>query len=113
MTTVNPGSPGRQRSEDAAATALIGTGQGSDLAEAYLATHQGPHGDAPAADSVLTAPMDGSGRSVAPALVAAHARVGEQRSTGDTRVAVYAAEDSSGFGPAIQIVTDQGAMVMD
>ncbi len=113
MTTVNPGSPGRQRSEDTDATEVIRTGRKGDLAEAYLATHQGPHGDAPAADSVLTAPMDVSGRSVPPALVAAHARVGEQRSTGDTRVAVYAAEDSSGVGPAIQIVTDQGAMVMD
>ncbi|MGH7290501.1 MAG: NAD-glutamate dehydrogenase, partial [Myxococcota bacterium] len=36
-----------------------------------------------------------------------------QRSTGDTKVAAYAADDPSGVGPAIQIVTDQSPMLMD
>ncbi|TPG33218.1 NAD-glutamate dehydrogenase [Mycobacterium hodleri] len=57
--------------------------------------------------------MDLLERTVSPALLAAHGRVGQQRSTGDTKVAVYSAGDSSGIGPAIQIVTDQDAIVMD
>ena len=32
---------------------------------------------------------------------------------GDTRVAVYAADDPAGFGPALQIVTDNATMLMD
>ncbi len=113
MTTVNPGSPGRQRSDGAVETAVIDTGLTSGLVKAYLATHQGPRGDAPAADTAMTMPLDLSGRTVSPALLAAHARVGQQRSTGDTKVAVYSAGDSNGVGPAIQIVTDQSAMLMD
>ncbi len=112
MTTVNPGFPGRQRSDDRAG-AVIDTGLAGALADAYLATHQGPHGDAPSADASVTMPLDLSSRTVSPALLAAHARVGGQRSTGDTKVAVYAAEDPSGIGPAIQIVTDHSAMLMD
>ncbi|MBJ7338855.1 NAD-glutamate dehydrogenase [Mycolicibacterium sp.] len=113
MTTVNPGSPGRQRSDDETETAAIDTGLTSGLAKAYLATHQGPHGDSPAADTALTVPLDLAGRTVSPALLAAHARVGRQRSAGETKVAVHSAGDSSGVGPAIQIVTDQDAVLMD
>ncbi len=32
---------------------------------------------------------------------------------GETRVAVYADDDSAGFGPALQVVTDQASMLMD
>ncbi|MDT5316850.1 MAG: glutamate dehydrogenase [Mycobacterium sp.] len=113
MATVNPGFAGQQRGDESAETTVIDTSLTSGLAKAYLATHQGPHGDAPAADTAVTMPLDLSARMVSPALVAAHARVGRQRSTGDTKVAVYSAEDSSGVGPAIQIVTDQSAMLMD
>jgi glutamate dehydrogenase len=113
MTTVNPGFPGRQGSDGAAETAVIDTGLTGGFANAYLATHQGPHGDAPAADTAVTMPLDLSGRTVSPALLAAHARLGRQRYTGDTKVAVYSADDAGGFGPAIQIVTDQSAMLMD
>ena len=76
MTTVNPGSPGQQRGDGQAETAVIDTGRTSGLARAYLATHQGPHGDAPAADASVTMPLDVTGRLVSPALLAAHARVG-------------------------------------
>jgi glutamate dehydrogenase len=85
------------------------------LARAYLATYQGPHGDAPAADSAVTAPVDQSaiGRLVSPAMLAAHSRLGARRSMGETKVAVYPADDPSGVGPALQLVTDQSGMLMD
>jgi len=85
------------------------------LARAYLATYQGPHGDAPAADSAVTAPVDQSaiGRLVSPAMLAAHSRLGARRSIGETKVAVYPADDPSGVGPALQLVTDQSGMLMD
>ena len=85
------------------------------LARAYMATYHGPHGDAPGADSAVTAPVDrrALGRLTSPALVVAHSRLGQQRSFGDTRVAVYADDDPGGFGPALQIVTDNSSMLMD
>ena len=87
----------------------------ASVARAYLATYQGPHGDAPAADASVTAPIDqsGAGRMVSPALLAAHAALGGQRSTGETKVAVLGGDDPSGVGPALQVVTDQSAMLMD
>jgi glutamate dehydrogenase len=85
------------------------------LARAYMATYRGPHGDAPGADSAVTAPVDRTalGRLTSPALVEAHCRLGQHRSFGDTRVAVYADDDPAGFGPALQIVTDNASMLMD
>src|SRR6476661_1139233 len=85
------------------------------LARAYLATYRGPHGDAPGADSAVTGPVDRTavGRMMSPALVDAHLRLGRQRTLGDTRVAVYGEDDPAGFGPALQIVTDNASMLMD
>ena len=53
------------------------------------------------------------GRLVSPALVDAHYRLGRHRRLGDTRVAVYPDDDAGGFGPALQIVTDNASMLMD
>ena len=84
------------------------------LARAYMATYRGPHGDAPGADSAVTAPVDRTALGLmSPALVDAHLRLGRHRSLGDTRVAVYAENDPAGFGPALQIVTDNASMLMD
>ena len=85
------------------------------LARAYLATYRGPHGDAPGADSAVTGPVDrtAAGRLVSPALIDAHYRLGRHRRLGDTRVAVYPEDDAGGFGPAVQIVTDNASMLMD
>jgi glutamate dehydrogenase len=116
MTTANPGSPGRQRGDGTAETAVIDTGPTGSLAEAYLATHRGPHGGAPAADMAVPMspdPLDLSGGAVSPALLVSHARIGGQRFSGDTKVAVITAEDDGDVGPAIQIVTDQSPMLMD
>jgi glutamate dehydrogenase len=85
------------------------------LTRAYMVTYRGPHGDAPGADSAVTAPVDRTalGRLTSPALLDAHLRLGQHRSFGDTRVAVYAEDDPAGFGPALQIVTDNASMLMD
>jgi glutamate dehydrogenase len=85
------------------------------LARAYMATYRGPHGDAPGADSAVTAPVDRSAVKMllSPPLIEAHYRLGAHRAFGDTRVAVYAEDDPGGFGPALQIVTDNASMLMD
>jgi glutamate dehydrogenase len=84
------------------------------LARAYMATYRGPHGDAPGADSAVTAPVRAAvGTLISPAMIEAHLRLGRHRSFGDTRVAVYADDDPAGFGAALQIVTDNASMLMD
>lgn len=84
--------------------------------DAYIATHRGPHSDALGGDD--RSETDPSGRAVAasvvtPALLAAHARLAQHRPAGETRVAVYAADDPAGFGPALQVVTGHGGMLVD
>lgn len=87
------------------------------LVAAYVATFHGPHGDAPetASDAADTGPMIHAGfsRVVPRALIDAHARLAHRRHDGDTLVGVYAANHPGGFGPSLQIVTDQATMVMD
>src|SRR5277367_1642278 len=80
------------------------------ISKAYADSYQGPHDDEAGADSgpeSLTAP------AVTPALLSAHYRLGSHRPAGQSRVAVYPHDDPSGFGPALQVVTDDGAMLMD
>src|SRR5258705_822004 len=111
--TVNPGSgKGVDGSTD---SSPLSQGTIARLARAYMATYRGPHGDAPGADSAVTAPVDRTalGRLTSPVLVAAHYRLGQHRSVGETLVAVYAEDDPAGFGPALQIVTDNASMLMD
>ncbi len=85
------------------------------LARAYLATYRGPHGDAPGAEVTVSAPIDrlSAGRLVSPSLLDAHYRLGSHRKVGETLVGLYPEDDPGGFGPALQIVTDSAAMLMD
>ena len=46
-------------------------------------------------------------------MLAAHYRLGQHRPAGDSCVCVYPADDPAGFGPALQVVTDHGGMLMD
>jgi glutamate dehydrogenase len=110
--TVNPSG---DDFDGSANTTVLHKDANAKLARAYLQTYQGPHGDAPSADSAITAPVDQSvmGRLVSPALLTAHSRRGGQRTIGETKVGVYAADDAGGFGPALQLVTDQSPMLMD
>ena len=82
------------------------------ISKVYTDTYQGPHDDEAAADR---GSADGStaAAAVTPALLAAHYRLGLHRPTGESRVATYPPDDPGGFGPALQLVTDNGAMLMD
>ncbi|MGZ5363300.1 MAG: NAD-glutamate dehydrogenase [Mycobacterium sp.] len=116
--SVNPGAAGKpadpgSSGAGAAAPQALSPDQIARLAHAYLDTYRGPH-DAPAADASVTLPVDMTSRQMmGPGLVTAHHRLGRLRPVGDTRVAVYGADDPAGFGPAMQIVTDYTLMVMD
>lgn len=108
--TVKPAAPQQVRlSED-----VVGR-----LATAYLATHHGPHGDAPSSDVAVTVPVDRAitGKVMSPELLAAHVALGQRRAPGETLVAVYPAEApgkiSPEFAPALQVVTDPSPMMMD
>src|ERR1700684_830523 len=82
------------------------------ISKAYADSYHGPHDDGADADSG-SAPESMSAPAVTPALLSAHYRLGSHRPAGESRVAVYSHDDPSGFGPALQVVTDDGAMLMD
>jgi glutamate dehydrogenase len=80
------------------------------ISSAYSDSYQGAHEDKTDTESAtgsISAP------SVTPALLQSHYRLGSHRPAGESRVAVYPPDDSGGFGPALQVVTDDGAMLMD
>jgi glutamate dehydrogenase len=83
------------------------------IAKAYIESFRGPHtkehGGAPTGIIDLSVPAT----LVTPAILAAHYRLGQHRPPGQSCVAVYPAEDPAGFGPALQVVTDNGGMLMD
>ena len=85
------------------------------LLPAYLETYRGPHGGAPGSEGAVTGPVrrPAEGSSAGPALVEAQYRLGRQRAAGATLVAVYGADEPGGFGPALQVVTDNASMLMD
>src|ERR1700742_4975810 len=82
------------------------------ISKAYADSYQGPHDDQAEAESG-SAQESLSAPAVTPALLSAHYRLGSHRPTGESRVAVYPHDDPGGFGPALQVVTDDGAMLMD
>ncbi len=86
------------------------------VASAYIQTYRGSHSDS--LDSAEPTDTDPASRAAAtavvtPALEAAHARLARHRLPGESRVAVYPADDGCGFGPALQVVTEHGGMLMD
>jgi glutamate dehydrogenase len=78
------------------------------ISKAYSESYQGPH-----EDEADTGAERAAAPSVTPALLGAHYRLGSHRPAGESRVAVYPPDDAGGFGPALQVVTDDGAMLMD
>jgi glutamate dehydrogenase len=80
------------------------------ISSAYSDSYQGAHEDQTDTES---ATRSISTPSVTPALLQSHYRLGSHRPAGESRVAVYPPDDSGGFGPALQVVTDDGAMLMD
>ena len=83
------------------------------IAKAYIETYRGPHGVEPGV--VESGPIDLTVPTavVTPAMLGAHYRLGQHRPAGQSRVAVYPPDDPAGFGPALQVVTDHGGMLMD
>src|SRR5271155_387662 len=81
------------------------------ISKAYADSYQGPHDEAEADSG--SAPESLPAPAVTPALLSAHYRLGSHRPPGESRVAVYPHDDPGGFGPALQVVTDDGAMLMD
>jgi glutamate dehydrogenase len=83
------------------------------ISKAYIESYRGPHSDEPGAaetgpiDPIIPAAM------VTPAVLSAHYRLGQHRPSGESCVAVYPADDPAGFGPALEVVTDHGGMLMD
>ena len=75
------------------------------LIRAYHATHRGPQGEVP--------PGGHTDDVVTPAMLAAHRRLGRSRRPGTTNVHVYADDDPGGFGPALQLVTDNAPLVIE
>jgi len=83
------------------------------------------HGDIPdwAVDAYIESyrrpRSDGSASGPAPAFIVtlamldAHHQLGLHRPVGESRVAVYPGDHPAGFGPALQVVTDHGGMLMD
>lgn len=71
----------------------------SEFDTAYAQTCRAPHG-------AQIPPIP-------PALIAAQERLAFSRQPGETLVATYRPDDPDGFGPALQIVTDQATTLMD
>ncbi|WP_144205787.1 NAD-glutamate dehydrogenase [Mycobacterium tilburgii] len=83
------------------------------ISKAYIETYRGPHDAEP--DAADSGPIDPAiaAAAVTPALLGAHYRLGQHRPPGASGVAVYPPDDPAGFGPALQVVTDHGGMLMD
>ncbi|MCV7380530.1 NAD-glutamate dehydrogenase [Mycobacterium alsense] len=78
------------------------------IANAYVESYRGPRGEEP--DTATPAdPSD----MVTPAMLRAHYRLGQCRAQSGSCVCVYPADDTDGFGPALQVVTDHGSMLLD
>lgn len=83
------------------------------ISKAYLESYRGPHNDQAGGGETRPIDLTVPAAIVTPAMLSAHFRLGLHRPDGESRVAVYLAEDPAGFGPALQVVTDHGGMLMD
>ncbi|MDI3313952.1 MAG: NAD-glutamate dehydrogenase [Mycobacterium sp.] len=109
-------SPGQSGLEGAVAWTAP-TGAGDDIpgwvfqaySDAYCGARRDEPGQPPAGSAGPSAPV----AAVAPAMLRAHYRLAHHRPAGESCVAVYPADDPAGFGPALQVVTDHGGMLMD
>ncbi|CDO89756.1 NAD-glutamate dehydrogenase [Mycobacterium triplex] len=83
------------------------------ISKAYIETYRGPHDKEPGTLETGVIDLNIPAAILTPALLSAHYRLGEHRLPGESCVAVYPPEDPAGFGPALQVVTDHGGMLMD
>lgn len=82
------------------------------IANAYVESYRGPRGAEPGATDSGRRPVDPADM-VTPAMLRAHYRLGECRPERRSAVCVHPADDPDGFGPALQVVTDHGSMLLD
>lgn len=78
------------------------------ITAAYTDSYRAPRSEAPGRQEP-TEPA----ATLTPAMLSAHCRLGQRRRTDDIGVAVYPEDDPAVFGPAIQVVTGHGALLMD
>jgi glutamate dehydrogenase len=83
------------------------------ISKAYIESYRGPNGDEAGSAEVGPIDLTVPAAIVTPAMLSAHYRLGEHRPDGESRVAVYPPDDPAGLGPALQVVTDHGGMLMD
>jgi len=86
------------------------------IANAYIESYRGPRGDEPGTSEIgEPGPTDRPTPAdlVTPAMLRAHYRLGECRPKSQSCVCVHPADDPDGFGPALQVVTDHGSMLLD
>ncbi len=83
------------------------------IPKAYIETYRGPHDKEPGTLETGVVDLNIPAAIVSPALLGAHYRLGRHRPHGESCVAVYPPDDPAGFGPALQVVTDHGGMLMD
>jgi glutamate dehydrogenase len=83
------------------------------ISKAYIESYRGPRGDEPGGAETGTIDLTIPATMVTPAMLSAHYRLGQCRPAGGSCVYVYPADDPAGFGPALQVVTDHGGMLMD
>ncbi|MBV8350266.1 MAG: NAD-glutamate dehydrogenase, partial [Mycolicibacterium sp.] len=82
----------------------------------YADTYRGPHGDAPEPEPIAgdaAAEHTGPAELVSSAILAAHRELGQRRKPDTTNIAAHLDEDTDGFGPALQLVTDQAPTLME
>ncbi|CQD18375.1 NAD-glutamate dehydrogenase [Mycobacterium lentiflavum] len=83
------------------------------ISKAYIETYRGPHDKEPGTLETGVIDLTIPAAILTPALLSAHYRLGRHRPPGENCVAVYPPDDPAGFGPALQVVTDHGGMLMD
>lgn len=83
------------------------------ISKAYIETYRGPHDKEPGTLETGVIDLNIPAAILTPALLSAHYRLGQHRAPGASCVAVYPPGDPAGFGPALQVVTDHGGMLMD
>src|ERR1700757_1087822 len=82
------------------------------ITKAYIESYRGPHGDEPGAET-RTIKLAIPAAMVTPAMLSAHYRLRPRPPAGASCVCVHPADAPAGFGPALQVVTEHGGMLMD
>ncbi len=86
------------------------------ITRVYADTYRGPQGDAPEPEPITgdaAVEQTNPEEMVSAAMLAAHRKLGARREPETTNIAAYLGDDADGFGPALQLVTDQAPTLME